>query len=632
MSGVLKTIGKVAGIVSTVAMFMGNPMVAAIAAAVSLVATTAGNLLAKKPAAQGQVERRMFGANSPSIYAIGRSYSAGAQVHDAAWGGKVSKVMNPYRFLVVVLSCAGPIHAIDSVWFDHAQVPFSGSAATGYYAGFVYKDQQLGAQPEADALVSAPGQGWGIPPGWGSDYKLSGKAAVALSFKFDKDGKKFAQGMPPIGFIRRGVSTYDARQDSTFPGGAGAHRINDETTWAYSEDPAQHAVSYAYGRRENGKLVFGPGLEATGIDLAVAVAWSNVCDANAWKVGGDIYEPGDPWNNLKRICQAGGAEPVIGSDGVLTFKYQAPRVSLGTIGRADIKGETAEAANARTFRERVNTIVPRFRSEANQWNYVQATAQTVAAFVAADGGVDKTEEIQYDLVQNANQVAELALYEMWQRREPPIGPITLGPEYKHYQPGDTLTLLADTGLWHESEDLDVVVLKKTIDPLTGLVTFEFEGENPAKHPAVLGATATAPPAVTIPTAEERDAAFGYNIDHSAARRFVVMVPPLPATSDDDSISITAFDGTLDDGRQLSFPADTTTLVSLPSGTKFALFRDLASATYVAAVEPATDEFADPDKAFLYWIATSTAGSYPSADPPPGGYGGGGGFYQNNFEV
>lgn len=631
MSKVAKILGTISSIASTVFAFAGNPVLAGAFAANAALMNGIAAATAKKPAAQGQMDKRMFGANSPSIYAIGRSYSAGAQVHDAAWGGKVSKVMNPYRFLVVVLSCAGPIHAIDSVWFDHAQVPFSGSAATGYYAGFVYKDQQLGAQPENDALVSAPGQGWGVPPGWGSDYKLSGKAAVALSFKFDKDGKKFAQGMPPIGFIRRGVRTYDARQDSSFPGGSGAHRLNDESTWAYSEDPAQHAVAYAYGRRENGKLVFGPGLEATSIDLAVAVAWSNVCDANGWKVGGDIYEPGDPWNNLKRICQAGGAEPVIGSDGVLTFKYQAPRVSLGTIGRADIKGETAESANARTFRERVNTIVPRFRSEANQWNYVQATAQSVAAFLAADGGVEKTEEIQYDLVQIGNQSAELAQYEIWQRREPLIAPVTVGPEYMHYQTGDTLTLLADTGLWHESEDLDVVVQKKTIDPLTGLVTFEFEGENPAKHPAVLGATAAAPPAVTIPTAEERDIAFGFNIDHSAARRFVVMVPPLPATSDDDSISIAAFDGTLDDGRQMSFPADTTTLVSLPSGTKFALFRDLASATYVAAAEPATAEFADPDKAFLYWIATSTAGSYPSADPPPGGYGGGGGFYQNNFE-
>ncbi len=508
MSGALKFVGKVAGLVSTVASFIpGGETIAAIAAAVAVVATTAGNLLAKKPAAVGQVERRMFGANSPMIYAVGRSSSAGAQVHDVAWGGKVGKVYNPYRMLVILLSCAGPIHAIEAVQFDHATVPFSGSAATGYYGGFVWKDEQLGQQPETAALEAAPGQGWGTPPGWGSDYKLSGKAAIALSFKFDKEGKVFAQGLPPITVIRQGVSTYDARQDSTYPGGSGAHRIDDETTWEYSESPAQHAVAYALGRRENGKLVFGPGLEASGIDLNAAVAWDNVCDANGWTVGGDLYEPGDSWNNLKRLCQAGACEPVIGTDGVLTFDYLAPRVSLATVRARDIKGDVAESASGQTWRERVNTIVPRYRSEANQWNYVQATEQSVEDFVTADGE-EKTEEIQYDLVQSADQAAELAQYELWQRREPPAN-IVLGPEWRAYQPGDTLTLDADIGLW--PTDLDVVIRGKSYDPLTGLTSFELKGENPDKHAAVLGSTASPPPAPVIPTGEDLDIAFAENV-------------------------------------------------------------------------------------------------------------------------
>lgn len=529
MSKFLRSVGKVAGVVAAVALIgsgigtaLGGTMmltafgssiaassIAAVAGAISAVAMSASQTLAKKPAAQGQVERRLFGANTPLPYAIGRTYTPGVQVHDTAWGGKVGKVWNPYRFLAIVLSCAGPVASIDSVWFDHAEVPFSGAAATGYYGGFVWKDEQLGEGPESAALAAAPGQSWGTPPGWSGAHKLSGFAAIALSLKYDKEGKVFAQGVPPIGVVGHWVKTYDARQDSSFPGGSGAHRIDDEATWEWSECPAQHAVAYAYGRVQNGQKIFGPGIEISGIDLDSAVAWANVCEANGWTTGGVIYEPGDAWNNLKRICQAGGCEPVAGADGILRFNFLAPRVSLASIGAGDLKGDAAEAVSGRTFRERVATIVPRFRSEANQWNYVQATEQTVEAFQTDDRPPDDVEEIQYDLVQDADQAAELALYEIYQRREPVFN-VTLGPVWKNYQPGDTLTLLAECGLWEA--DIDVVIRRKSIDPLTGLIDFELEGENPDKHDEVLGATADAPPVVDIPTAQDRDFAFGFNLD------------------------------------------------------------------------------------------------------------------------
>jgi len=615
VSGALKFVGKVAGVVSTVASFIpGGQTIAAIAAAVAVVATTAGNLLAKKPVAQGQVERRLFGANTPLPYVMGRTYTPGVQVHDAAWGGKVGKVWNPYRFLAIVLCCAGPIASIDSVWFDHAEVPFSGSAATGYYAGFVWKDDQLGEGPEASALASAPGQGWGTPPGWGSDYKLSGFAAVGLSLKFDKEGKKFAQGVPPIGFVGHFVKVYDPRLDSTYPGGSGAHRIDDESTWEWSENPALHAVTYAYGRLQNGLPIFGPGLEVEAINLNSAVAWANVCDANGWTIGGTIFEPGDAWNNLKRICQAGGCEPIPGAGGVLSFNFRAPRVSLGTIGRADIKGDAAEAASGQTFRERVATIVPRFRSEANQWNYVQATEQTVAAFVTADRPPDDVEEIQYDLVQDKDQAAELARYEIWQRREPPVGPITLGPEYMTYQPGDTLTLLADTGLWDESADLDVVIKSKAPDPLTGLVTFEFEGENPDKHDDVLGATADAPPVVSIPTAEDRDFAFGFNLDPLGYGDTLIATSSqrgLTVSATDDEITISNHERVYSD-KVINVTGDT--LTGLTDETLYYLYYDDEARAGGAVTWFATEDFFEaqnspdePGRHYAGYIVTDAIG-------------------------
>ncbi|HMQ18505.1 MAG TPA: hypothetical protein PKC77_05075, partial [Sphingopyxis sp.] len=512
-------VGRVAGVVATVAAFIpGGQAIAGIAAGVSMVANTVAAVTAKPPAAKGQIEKRLFGANTPLPYAMGNSYVPGVQLHDVGWGGKVSKVWNPYRFIPVVYSCAGPVQSIDSYLVEYSPVGFSGAAATGYYAGFLYRDSQLGASPEADALVAAPGQGRGTPPGWGSDYKLSGFAAVGWSFKFDKDGKVWAQGLGNFGVTGHWVKTYDARKDSTFPGGSGSHRIGDETTWEWSESPPQHAVAYARGREQNGKLVFGPGLEATGIDLAGAVAWDNVCDANGWTTGGYVWEPGDTWDNLKQICAAGGARPAIGADGILRFHFLAPRVSLRTITGAEIKGDSAEGGRLRPWRERKNIVIPRFRSPAHQWTMVQADAQRVDAFVAADGE-DKEEEIPYLLVQSADQAAELAAYEIWQRREPQFGPVALGPEYQDYAPGDTLTLAEDCDLWRE--EIDVVVSGVSHDPVSGLVTFAFEGENPDKHEAVLGATASGPPAMILPTREELDLAFAANSQPDGLEQLLV---------------------------------------------------------------------------------------------------------------
>lgn len=632
MSKFAKIVGTVAGVVATVTAFIpGLQPIAAIATAVAAVSNTIAQVTAKAPAAKGQLQSRLFGSNSPLPYAMGRTYVPGVQCAEIAWGGKVGKVWNPYKFIPVVYSCAGPVQSIDAYLFDYAAVGFSGNAATGYYSGFLYRDQQLGASPEADALAPQ----WSGCPNWGSDYKLSGLAAIGWSFKFDKDGKVFASGIPQFGVVGHWVKTYDARQDSTFPGGSGAHRIDNEATWAWSESPAQHAVAYARGRIQNGKIVFGPNLEATGIDLGAAVAWDNVCDANDWTIGGTVLEPGDSWNNLKLICQAGGCEPSIGSDGILTFKYLAPRVSLGRIKAKHIKGENADVAGGRTYRERYNKIVPKFRSEANQWTYVQGTAQKVDAFITADGEEIET-ELQYDLVQQGNQAAELALYEIWQRREPGPFSIALGPEFQNFLPGDTLTLDEDADLW--IEEIDIVVLSRTIDPLTGLVSFEFEGENPDKHVAVIGATAAAPPTAPVPTGEERDGAIGPNMDPVGydlaliQTSYISGVGGVTLTSADvgSTASITVA------SHSRAYPDKTVAVTGASAGTAFAFatqyfvyYDDAARAggavtfqtTTVAADAVASD--ANPTRHFVGEILTATdgGGSTGGGGGAPPGWGG-----------
>jgi hypothetical protein len=543
MAKVLRTVGMVAGVVALAATGLGAfavagsalaataGTVASVASVVAAISQAGAQALAKPPAQIGQINNRIIGANNPLPYLMGRSFSGGVQVHDVGYGGEVDDVDNPYRWLVYVHSACGPVDAIETTLANFSSVSFSGGAneATGYYADYWWRRQQLGARPESSALTPQ----FSGAPRWGSSYKLSGFCAVGHNLKWSKRGKRFGGGqLPIIGEVIRGVRVYDPRLDSTYPGGSGSQRINNESTWAYSRNTALHALAYSYGRYVNSKKVFGVDLGGASIDLASAVAWANVCDANGWTVNGTIYEPGNKWENLKRICAPGGGVPVL-TGGILRFDYQASRTSLATITRDDLAGGPVRDQLGRGWKDRHNTIVPRYRSEAHQWEFVQSAEIAVTAFVTEDGET-KLDEIQYDLVTDKDQAAELATYEIYQRRE--LGPISvaLKPHWRDYDPGECFTVAADVSPTGAS--LKVVMRSRSIDPGSGVVNATFEAESDAKHTAALGSTGTAPSTIAFPTGEDIDNAFAANFDSTVT---LADIPPTLISANSLGVTTTA---------------------------------------------------------------------------------------------
>lgn len=504
-----------AGILAASAGTLGTiATVARVASAVALAASLGAGATQKKAAAQGSVSQIAIMANAPIPCVIGRTYIGGNLEHDVGYGGTVADIPNPYRSLVLLWS-VGPSEEIEAFQADFTTVPFSGAAATGYYGGFLWLDQQLGALPEADALAGPHG----AIPDWGSSHKLSGWTAGLATMKFDKKGKVYASGVPQFGAIIKGPATYDPRLDDDRPGGSGAHDFADETTWEFNENPSCHAITYARGRfrGDDDIKVFGCGFEELSFDWPAWIAFANVCDANEWKVGGAIYEGPriSKWDNLKRICAAGGGEPVF-TGGLLSVRFASPKVALDTITFDDIVGECSVAA-MKSRRERINGIVPRFRSEANKWEYVQSDLVSVEDYVTADGGL-RTDERQYDLVQEKDHAAQLAAYELVDARE--FGPIVLPckPRLIEYRPGEALELdIPELGLVEQL----AIIRGRSIDPETCVVTLTLESETTAKHEFALGQTGTAPPPPSITTGEEADAIASVN----RARQVSIEIDP-----------------------------------------------------------------------------------------------------------
>src|SRR5690606_35409806 len=140
------------------------------------------------------------------------------------------------------------------------------------------------------------------------------------------------------------------------------------------------------------------------------------------------------------------------------------------------------------------------------WEFVAADKIFLPEHVAEDGG-ERCKENAYALVQQAEQTAEQARYDNENSRE--ISPITLPlkPRWIAYKPGDCLTVdLHDAGLNNQL----VLILRRTLDPSTGIVTLICRSETAAKHAFALGQTTTPPPTpgvsgpplVPVPSASE----------------------------------------------------------------------------------------------------------------------------------
>lgn len=490
----LKTAALIVGAVALVATGVGAIGVGAIgltAATLTTIGTIAGvaaslmslgaaSLAGRPPpgTVAGNPTKFTIEKQSGIPYTMGRTLVGGRVAHRQYYGAK-----NVYESWVSILSL-GPVKSVGPLLIDKlTAVALSGTAALGAYAGYMWLDTQIGATPEARALAGPAG----AIPGWDPTSKLSGLAADLWTLKWDKEGKVFPTGVPVRGRVVEGVLVYDPRQDSTYPGGSGACRLGDEETYVYSENPACHAVTWAFGRYQNDVLVAGGGLAASGIDMATFAEWANVCDANGWKVGGTVFTEADnSWDVLRMIAQAGGGECVpVGAR--LAAIFSAPRVSIGTVTSNDVCGPVDVPATAAS-RIRRNTIIPKVRLEAQGWEMTPLDPVSVPEYVALDGA-SRPRELDFPLVQQADQGAELALYAMLNDRELDGISITAKIYALGYRPGDCLTIdIPEANLIGR----DVILREREIDAASMAVTLVCRSETAEKHSFALGRSGVPP--------------------------------------------------------------------------------------------------------------------------------------------
>jgi hypothetical protein len=512
LSKVLATAAEIVGAVALVATGVGALGSLGIISSASAVATTAATVahVAALATVALTAVSQFVGPKPPAVspiawkadpqagipYAMGQGYVGGNIVYRMAYGDN-----NVYQTLVTVLSGGGPHQSLDTLYVDNVACSIGGDHSVNIPdSGYMYANTQLGLTPEPRSILVPPID----PYAWDADCTLSGYAATIVTLKYDTKGKATMTTTPQVGWYGHWAKVYDPRKDSTYPGGSGSHRSNDETTWEWSENPYLHALTWLIGRRQNGKLVLGVGAPLTGVVVDDFVQGANVADANGWTMFGVVYSTDDKWNCLKLMLQAGGGIPLrLGAQ--IGCYVNTPKVSLATISASDVIGQASVQAT-QGKRDRINAVVPRYIVELDvtqvvnnantttkTWEMTAASPVIVPEYVTFDGKT-RQREVEYSFVTQLNQAVQLARYEIENARE--FGPITLPLKLRWmgYKPGDVVTAdIPELGL----NGQDILIMNRSLSPHDGSVTLTARSETTAKHAFALGQTGTPPATPSI---------------------------------------------------------------------------------------------------------------------------------------
>lgn len=282
MGKVFRFLSKVSKIASVIAAVIPGGQL--ISAAFAINSALMGALGKKKKKIQQQ-ER---------LYATLDTAAARKQVFGLTAGGTDIRYEEWYgtgqEYLSRIVAVAShKVQEIREIWFDDKVAWTLAGGVQGEFVGYLTVDVRLEGTSANTISINGGAK-------WGANCRLTGCAYVHLKYKVTGNSKKtespFASNITSrITIVTAGRLLYDPRKDSTVPGGSGAHRANDQTTWEWQSDVkgrnlALHVLNYLLGWKINGKLAVGKGIPQERLDLESWIVAANIAEETVALAGG----------------------------------------------------------------------------------------------------------------------------------------------------------------------------------------------------------------------------------------------------------------------------------------------------------------------------------------------------------
>ncbi|MEL6738346.1 MAG: phage tail protein, partial [Pseudomonadota bacterium] len=394
----------------------------------------------------GQLDRAAAAAQlqlgeNPRAAVVGRSGLAGTLVDAFNFGGDDG---TDWEVLVVALAD----HECDALEGFYVNDAYSAFTGDGPVAGFngqleVYWRPGTWDQDVPQILIDHG-------PGWTANDRGRGVSYAVFAYKADEpeaEDPVWPAGRPRFKCQLRGLKCYQARLDDTV-GGSGTHRIDDPSTWGWTEnliDIRYNWVRGIYAGNRNDQpemLLIGRGLSATEAPPENVFARANLCDEIVdgeprYAIGG-LIQANESFLEVERAFAAACAGTIVQREGSVEIDPGAAQAVVATFTDDDLI--TSSRVSWSEFlgqddNNSVNTVVVRFIDPAQQWTERSAPVRRDTADVIADGG-PREQSPSLSLVSSVNQAQRVAeifrrLGRLWGRAS-----VTLPPRYTFIEEGD----------------------------------------------------------------------------------------------------------------------------------------------------------------------------------------------------
>ena len=389
-----------------------------------------------------------LGGDQPRGFILGETGTAGHLVYF-----NTSGVDNFYLQQVFVLG-EGPHEGLTRIWVNGVEKGLTLLSSdqwkrTYSVDGFVsaiggqtlFVDFWHGYQ---DQPVSADLVTYASPASrWTAQDRLAGMCYAAVRAGYVDT--LYDSGIPRFLFGVKGRRLYDWRKDTTV-GGAGAHRWDDEHSWAYSENPIVGLYNYQRGLSLGGELVVGMGVPPVDLISGMYTAAANACDVPVTEAsGGEVAryrcatyvaateEHGAVMERILESCagslyeRAGAYGPIAGVAQTVTF----PTITDGDL----VVGQPVRFAAKASRSDLVNGVFGSYASVADQYQLVAYPARTDAAAEVEDTEIRHV-QVDYPQVPYQAQAQRLAELTLKLARLQATASITLGLAAIVLEPGD----------------------------------------------------------------------------------------------------------------------------------------------------------------------------------------------------
>ena len=439
-------------------------------ALLSLAINAAVSLISPKPKAgiRGDSQKPVTDPNAPRAGLVGEFATAGTLATWQTWGTNNEYII--LFFAVADHKC----HSLTGAWWNNTActINVDGSVQEAFKNGnhhlwLTFYDGDWNQAADSEMITQSGGR-------WTSNDRGRGVAYIKVKARFNQ--KAHPQGLGglfSLMFRLKGAYLYNRTLDTT-AGGAGSQRLNDQTTWAWSDNAAVIAENLLRGLRvEDTSMTvsarttdtwFGGNLTSTDLPHAENAAAINSCDENVplkaggtekrYRANGLVYGDESPRGVLESVL-ATMAGRVLTGPGRWIIRAGVARTPERDFIDTDFRLDGPTSYRDFTaLSEVVNCVTGRYCDPAQQFKPGPLPPRTNSTYETADGG-RKSESWDLAFVTSNTQGQRILKIFLERHRRQKTARRTMTPENLDLEAVDWISWQSDRYGW----DLDFEIEK-----------------------------------------------------------------------------------------------------------------------------------------------------------------------------